>query len=83
MNLVRHDLGLSEKKSRFPTKGTCLAIYSRVVNAEEPLGAVLGRVFRGVAHGNLNCAVSLPPTSRPSSASTVSMTTTCFSTGRK
>jgi DNA helicase-2/ATP-dependent DNA helicase PcrA len=45
MNLVRHDLGLSEKKSRFPTKGTCLAIYSRTVNAEEQLEAVLGKVF--------------------------------------
>jgi DNA helicase-2/ATP-dependent DNA helicase PcrA len=27
--------------SRFPTKGTCLAIYSRVVNAEMPLDAAL------------------------------------------
>jgi hypothetical protein len=32
MNLVRHDLGLSAKESRFPTKATCLAIYSRAVN---------------------------------------------------
>ncbi len=28
MNLVRHDLGFSRTESRFPTKGTCLAIYS-------------------------------------------------------
>ncbi len=34
MNLVRHDLGFSKTESRFPTKGTCLAIYSRCVNAE-------------------------------------------------
>ena len=34
MNLVRHDLGFSSKESRFPTKATCLAIYSRAVNAE-------------------------------------------------
>ena len=41
MNLVRHELGLSETKSRFPTKGTCLAIYSRVVNAQGDLEQVL------------------------------------------
>ncbi len=45
MNLVRHELGLSKTESRFPTKGTCLAIYSRVVNAEEQLEAVLARTF--------------------------------------
>jgi DNA helicase-2/ATP-dependent DNA helicase PcrA len=45
MNLVRHDLGYSEKHSRFPTKATCLAIYSRVVNAEQELEAVLAKVF--------------------------------------
>jgi DNA helicase-2/ATP-dependent DNA helicase PcrA len=28
MNLVRHDLGQSTKKSRFPKKDTCLSIYS-------------------------------------------------------
>ncbi|QFT59393.1 DNA helicase II [Sulfitobacter sp. THAF37] len=37
MNLCRHGLGLSKAEQRFPAKGTCLAIYSRVVNAEEPL----------------------------------------------
>jgi DNA helicase-2/ATP-dependent DNA helicase PcrA len=45
MNLVRHDLGLSKTHKRFPMKGTCLAIYSRAVNAEAPLGEVLGRHF--------------------------------------
>ncbi|HEV7344694.1 MAG TPA: ATP-dependent helicase [Devosia sp.] len=45
MNLVRHELGLSEAKSRFPTKGTCLAIYSRVVNAQGELDAVLKETF--------------------------------------
>lgn len=34
MNLVRHELGLSKTESRFPAKGTCLAIYSRCINAE-------------------------------------------------
>src|SRR6202140_3625956 len=43
MNLVRHDLGFSKKESRFPTKGTCLSIYSRCVNAEVALAEVLAR----------------------------------------
>ena len=45
MNLVRHELGLSQKESRFPTKGTCLAIYSRAVNSALPLAEVLPAVF--------------------------------------
>ena len=45
MNLCRHGLGLSKTDSRFPTKGTCLAIYSRAVNAEEPLSVVLPSTF--------------------------------------
>src|ERR1700674_1929176 len=43
--IVRHELGLSETKSRFPTKGTCLAIYSRTVNGGLPLGDVLKKTF--------------------------------------
>ncbi|SDA66033.1 ATP-dependent helicase [Mesorhizobium qingshengii] len=45
MNLVRHELGFSKTEARFPTKGTCLAIYSRAVNAQAPLGEVLGSAF--------------------------------------
>jgi DNA helicase-2/ATP-dependent DNA helicase PcrA len=45
MNLVRHDRGLSDKKRRFPLKATCLAIYSRAVNAAEPLDLVLRAHF--------------------------------------
>src|SRR5262245_3487794 len=45
MNLVRHELGLSEKAKRFPLKDTCLSIYSRAVNAVEPLGVVLAKQF--------------------------------------
>ena len=45
MNLVRHELGLSQTGSRFPAKHTCLAIYSRVVNAEVVLSEVLGSAF--------------------------------------
>jgi DNA helicase-2/ATP-dependent DNA helicase PcrA len=45
MNLIRHELGFSKTENRFPTKGTCLAIYSRCVNAETPLEQVLGVNF--------------------------------------
>jgi DNA helicase-2/ATP-dependent DNA helicase PcrA len=45
MNLVRHELGLSATESRFPAKGTCLAIYSRAVNAQAELEPVLGKHF--------------------------------------
>src|SRR6266566_9594984 len=45
MNLVRHERGLSQTESRFPTKGTCLSIYSRCVNAETQLEEVLGASY--------------------------------------
>ena len=45
MNLVRHELGYSKLDSRFPAKATCLAIYSRCVNAQAPLEAVLQSAF--------------------------------------
>ena len=45
LNLVRHDLGYSKLSKRFPTKGTCLAIYSRAVNAQIPLEEVLLKSF--------------------------------------
>jgi DNA helicase II / ATP-dependent DNA helicase PcrA len=45
MNLVRHELGFSRTESRFPTKGTCLAIYSRCINAELAIDAVLDTTF--------------------------------------
>jgi DNA helicase II / ATP-dependent DNA helicase PcrA len=45
INLVRHDLGFSKTDERFPAKNTCLAVYSRAVNAEAPLGDVLTSHF--------------------------------------
>jgi DNA helicase-2/ATP-dependent DNA helicase PcrA len=45
MNLVRHELGLSAKERRFPAKGTCFAIYSRVVNTGAALAAGLAGAF--------------------------------------
>ncbi|MGX5722389.1 ATP-dependent helicase [Shinella zoogloeoides] len=41
MNIVRHQLGFSKTENRFPTKSTCIAIYSRVVNSETSIGEVL------------------------------------------
>ena len=49
MNLVRHELGFSKTESRFPTKGTCLAIYSRAVNSETPLNEILRQHYPWVA----------------------------------
>src|ERR1700730_8414058 len=45
INLIRHEKGFSKTKERFPTKGTCLAIYSRCVNAETLIEQVLGSSF--------------------------------------
>jgi DNA helicase II / ATP-dependent DNA helicase PcrA len=45
MNLVRHDKGFSKTESRFPTKGTCLSIYSRCVNAELSIEQVIGASY--------------------------------------
>jgi DNA helicase II / ATP-dependent DNA helicase PcrA len=45
MNLVRHDLGFSRTERRFPAKGTCVAIYSRCVNADTSLEQVLGLAY--------------------------------------
>jgi DNA helicase-2/ATP-dependent DNA helicase PcrA len=45
INLIRHQKGFSKTRERFPTKGTCLAIYSRCVNAEVAIEQVLGSSF--------------------------------------
>ena len=45
MDVVRHELGLTKKSRRFPKKDTCLAIYSRCVNARAALDRVLADVF--------------------------------------
>jgi DNA helicase II / ATP-dependent DNA helicase PcrA len=45
MDIVRHDLGLSGTKKRFPRKDTCLAIYSHRVNTQRPLVETLVAMF--------------------------------------
>ncbi len=41
IGIVRERLGLAAARRRFPLKATCLAIYSRCVNAQAPLDRVL------------------------------------------
>ena len=45
LGLVRHDLALGEQGRRFPKKDTLAAIYTRVVNAQEPLVDVVERSY--------------------------------------
>jgi DNA helicase-2/ATP-dependent DNA helicase PcrA len=45
LGLVRADLGLGERGRRFPKKDTLASIYSRVVNAQDKLAAVVQRSY--------------------------------------
>jgi DNA helicase II / ATP-dependent DNA helicase PcrA len=45
LDLLRHELGLAKNDRRFPKKATCLAVYSRAVNAVEPLGRTIADSF--------------------------------------
>jgi len=45
IGLMRQQLGLAATRQRFPLKGTCLAIYSRVVNAQLPVDTVVQALY--------------------------------------
>jgi DNA helicase-2/ATP-dependent DNA helicase PcrA len=45
MDVVRTDLGYAGTRNRFPKKGTCLSIYSHVVNAQARLRETLARAY--------------------------------------
>jgi DNA helicase II / ATP-dependent DNA helicase PcrA len=45
MDLVRHELGYSTKKCRFPKKDTCLSIYSFAINSGKSIERVLAENF--------------------------------------
>lgn len=45
LNVLRSELELAKKDKRFPLKGTCLDVYSRVVNTQRPLEQVLKETF--------------------------------------
>ncbi len=41
LDVVRDGMGFSKTKKRFPTKATCLGLYSRVINSDAELAAVV------------------------------------------
>jgi DNA helicase-2/ATP-dependent DNA helicase PcrA len=45
LHLCRTDLSLGRNGTRFPQKSTCLDIYSRCINAQQPLSDVLATSF--------------------------------------
>src|ERR1700738_2734867 len=45
LDVVRHDLGLSKKKSRFPRKDACLSIYSFTINSGASIKSTLRDQF--------------------------------------
>ncbi len=45
MGMARHEAGFGAGVKRFPMKGACLSIYSRCVNADEPLADALASTF--------------------------------------
>src|SRR5688500_12569852 len=45
LDLLREEHGHAQAKTRFPRKGTLLDIYSRTVNAQEPLSEVIEAHF--------------------------------------
>jgi DNA helicase-2/ATP-dependent DNA helicase PcrA len=45
LDFLREERGLAKNDRRFPRKSTCLAIYSRAVNAQEPLAQSLAVAF--------------------------------------
>ncbi|GEM_PF-4806352 len=56
LDVLRAELKLAEKTSRrFPKKGTCADIYSRAVNAQEPLKRYWRSDSRGAGISNRSC----------------------------
>jgi DNA helicase-2/ATP-dependent DNA helicase PcrA len=45
IDVLRHELGFSQSRKRFPRKDTCLAIYSHRVNTQRPLADTLESMF--------------------------------------
>ncbi|MFV1965934.1 MAG: ATP-dependent helicase [Pirellulaceae bacterium] len=42
---LRTELGLADTHTRFPKKGTCMAIYSHCVNSQEPIDRILAKHY--------------------------------------
>ncbi len=83
MNLVRHELGLSATKQRFPQKGTCLAIYSAAVNTQAPLAEVLQARYPWCAQWEDGLKRLFRAYVEANRRSRCSTTTTCCCTGRR
>ncbi|HVC00956.1 MAG TPA: ATP-dependent helicase [Steroidobacteraceae bacterium] len=49
LDVIRHELGLSQQERRFPRKDTCLAIYSYRVNTRLPLKRTIDEQFPWVS----------------------------------
>ena len=84
MDVVRHELGFSKPKKRFPRKDTCLAIYSHRVNTQAPLARTLDEdvsLVRGVGGGARRNSIRAYVESKL--ANRCSTTTTCCSTGTR
>jgi DNA helicase-2/ATP-dependent DNA helicase PcrA len=45
LDVIRTEMGLATKESRFPRKSTCMDIYTRRVNGNEGLASVLKKYF--------------------------------------
>src|SRR4051794_30759530 len=45
LDLLREEAGHAQSRTRFPRKGTLLDIYSRTVNAQQPLSGVIAEHF--------------------------------------
>ena len=62
LDLLREEHGHAQAKTRFPRKGTLLDIYSRTVNAQEPLSGVVAEHFpwcRRPSRGDLGAVQGL------------------------
>ena len=82
LNVVRSELELDKGDVRFPRKETCLAIYSRCVNAQEPIEDALKQHFPWCQAYPEQLKSALQGLHRSASRSrTSSTTTTCCSTG--
>ena len=84
MNLVRHELGFSKTESRFPTKGTCLAIYSRASTPRRRSRGARRALSRGAPAGKRELQRAVRGLrGGQADARTCSITTICCSTGRR
>ena len=83
LGLLRHERGLSKTHARFPLKGTCLAIYSRVLNSQQPLEQVLQQHYPWCAAWPAELKALFRAYVDAKQASACSTTTTCCCTGAR